>query len=295
MKYAFCISMALVAGVGAAQAAERLVRFDDASLWLPAAIGKQVDIQFSEVFAAARLAKSDFSAVVLSGMPDGHVCFFSHDTSLDPANPKLTDLARADYGDICVPRGEVSVKTSGDAGDGTAAMPFYSTDKANCVWSWKSGNGIGLWTEDCTFETGRWDIAYDAANDLFALQVDGGDPFPVLRHFHLKAGQGPDALLPELKAKGLVLDDPECVFEVAADQAVAPGWTAWQVKPTGKRKEAFEAQPSDEVPEPPCGELGYAVDYVGYFAVNAKHPDRLVFVNLGQDGTMIDPGSITFN
>ena len=114
----------------------------------------------------------------------------------------------------------------------------------------------------------------------------------MLRQFREAAG--PEALLPALKAKGLVLDDAECVFAKAEGQPVPKGWTAWQVMPTGKRKEAFE-QPSDEIPEPPCGELGLAVDYIGFFMVPDTNPGRILFVNLGQDGTMIDIGSVTLS
>jgi hypothetical protein len=71
------------------------------------------------------------------------------------------------------------------------------------------------------------------------------------------------------------------------------GWTIWNVMPTGKVKDAFDALPEDEVPEPPCGELGYAVDFTGFFMVHKDHPDRVIYVNLGQDGTMIDPFSLS--
>ena len=47
----------------------------------------------------------------------------------------------------------------------------------------EEGKGIGLWTEQCKFDTGLWDVVYDAARDLFALRVDGGEPYAVLRQF----------------------------------------------------------------------------------------------------------------
>ena len=78
-----------------------------------------------------------------------------------------------------------------------------------------------------------------------------------------------------------------------SDQPAPPGWTAWQVVPVGKRKEAFDSVVQTEVPEPPCGELGYRVDLIGFFMVNDANPDRVLYVNLGQDGTMIDINSIT--
>ena len=41
--------------------------------------------------------------------------------------------------------------------------------------------------------------------------------------------------------------------------------------------------------------LGLAVDYVGFFMVADARPDRILFINLGQDGTMIDIGSVALS
>lgn len=293
MKHASALAVALTLCCGPATSAETLVRMDDPSLNLSAALGKQIDVRFADSFAAGRLPKADYDAVVVSELPEGQVCLFGQPQGIDPLAPSLAGFGRGPQGDICLPRGEVSVKAGGQAADGGPAMPIYNTEKSSCVWSWKAGTGIGLWTEDCRFDSGRWDVAYDAANDWFALRVDAGDPFPVVRQFRKDGGLTPDQLLPDLKARGLVLDDPECVFEVSAEQAAPAGWTQWHVKPIGKKKEAYEAQPADEVPEPACGELGYAVDFIGFFMVHKDHPDRVIYVNLGQDGTMIDLPSIT--
>ena len=63
--------------------------------------------------------------------------------------------------------------------------------------------------------------------------------------------------------------------------------------PTGKKKEAFDAVVQVEIPEPPCGELGFTVDAVSFFMASKEKPGRVLFANLGQDGTMIDLASIT--
>ena len=71
-------------------------------------------------------------------------------------------------------------------------------------------------------------------------------------------GGGCGRTLPALKSAGLVLDDAECVMAQVADQPVPPGWTAYQVVPTGKRKAAFDSVVQVEVPEPPCGDSATA-------------------------------------
>lgn len=291
MKHVLFLAAALAA-TPALAAEPAFIRFDDAGTFFQAALGKQVDIRFSERFASGRLTRTDYDGVVLSQMPEGKACFFGHNVGIDPEDPKLADVEKGIAGDICVGRADVSIKASIDGADGQPAEPFYTIDKANCAWRWSTGNGIGLWNEDCRFETGHWEVAYDASQDHFALSVDGGDPFPVLRQFRVGAGQGPAGLLPDLKARGLVLNDAECVFVPYKEQLSPAGWDIWQVMPTGSLRQKFDAQPSGEVPEPPCGELGYAADSIGFFMVHREHPDRVLYVNLGQDGTMIDPFSV---
>jgi hypothetical protein len=277
-----------------AMAEEGLAPASGSAVNLASALGKQVDVRFSGSFAKGRLAAPDIDGVIIYELPPGKICLFGQGKGLDAENPALAEFANPNGGgDICVALADVSLRLPPrqQAEAGAPPPPFYSTDRTSCSWIWEKGKGIGLWTESCKFDTGLWDVIYDGAKDLFALRVDAGEPYPVLRQFR-KAG-GAQALLPELKASGLVLDDAECVMAQVADQPSPPGWTAWQVVPTGKRKEAFDSVVQVEVPEPPCGEIGYRVDLVGFFMVNDARPDRVLYVNLGQDGTMIDIGSIT--
>ncbi len=293
MKTSFAFLSLLALASSSALAEERLIPSDDPSLDLRWALGKQVNVRFADSIVKGRLPRADYDGVVLSDLPDGKICFFDRPQGLDADAPGLSALARSAEGDVCAARTEVQVKVPEAGSGGIPAVPFYATDKKACTWQWKAGKGIGLWTEDCTFDTGRWNVVYDEANDWFALQVNGADPFPVLRQF--RAPGGMEGLLPELKSKGLVLDDAECVVAPSTDQPVPDGWSEWEVVPAGKRKEAYDASPADEVPEPPCGELGLAVDFIGFFMAAKDHPGRILYVNLGQDGTMIDLPSITLS
>lgn len=291
MKPLATIAIAILLQTSAAVAQESLVPASEPTLSLGGALGKQVNVSFAASFASSHLPRADFEGLTVSDVPEGQVCFFGSEMGLDPASPGLAGFVRKDEGDVCVSRGDVSFKVTPQKVEGAPPVPFYATDAKACEWVWKTGSGIGLWTEACTFETGRWGVEHDAANDWFALSVNGEDPYPVVRHWRRPGGA--DALLPDLKAKDLVLNDPDCMFETTSEMLAPTGWTAYEVMPTGKLKAAFESQPTDEVPEPPCGELGMAVDYVGFFMVHKDHPDHVVYVNLGQDGTMIDIGSLT--
>lgn len=287
------LAAALMLAPASAVAEEVLVPAGETGLNLKAALGKQIDVRFSESFAAGRLAARDFEGVIVYELLPDRLCLYGQGKGLDPDAPKLAEFANPNGGgDICVPLADVSVRLPPQiARPGAPDAPFYSTDRKNCSWAWKQGKGVGLWTEQCKFDTGLWDVIYDEAKDMFALRVDAGEPYPVLRQFRSPGGAA--ALLPVLKAQGLVLDDAECVMAQVADQPAPPGWTAWQVVPTGQRKAAFDSVVQIEVPEPPCGELGYRVDLIGFFMAHEKDPDRVLYVNLGQDGTMIDLASIT--
>jgi hypothetical protein len=274
-----------------ASAEDHYVPASSTTLNLRAALGKQIDVRFSEGFAKDRLSAREIAGVIVYEVTDDRICLFGEGKGLEPGSPGLAPFARTPGGDVCVPAAEVSVRVA-QAGAGGRAVPFYSTDKQNCSWLWKEGRGIGLWTETCSFESGLWDVVYDPGKDVFSLRVNAGEPYAVLRQFR---AEGAVALLPELKAAGLVLDDAECVMAQVPGLPAPPGWTAYQVVPTGKRKEAFDAVVPVEIPEPPCGELGYTVDAVSFFMVDESHPGRVLFANLGQDGTMIDLASITLS
>ena len=259
---------------------------------LRAAYGKQIDVHFSDAFARDRLAKPDIDGVIVYGLTADKLCLYGQGKGLEADAPGLASFASPDGGgDICVPLADVSVRVAPhDPVEGASPVPFYATDKTACNWVWRQGRDIGLWTETCKFDTGLWGVTYDAKNDLFALRVNDGEPYTVLQQFHESGG--PQALLAKLKKQGLILDDDQCQMAQASNQPAPVGWTAWQVVPTGKMKEEFDKKVQVEVPEPPCGKLGFDVNSVGFFMVRNDKPDRVLYANLGQDGTMIDLSSI---
>lgn len=259
---------------------------------LRAAYGKQVDVRFSGDFAKDRLAKPDVDGVIVYGVTADKICLYGQGKGLEATAPGLAAFASPDGGgDICVPLAEVSIRVPPhDPVEGASPVPFYATDRAACNWVWRQGSDLGLWTETCKFDTGLWGVTYDEKSNLFALRVNDGEPYTVLQEF--REPGGPAALLATLKRQGLVFDKDECQMAQVDDQPAPEGWTAWQVVPTGKMKEAFDKQVQVEVPDPPCGKLGFDVDSIGFFMVSKDHPDRIIYANLGQDGTMIDLASI---
>ena len=82
----------------------------DAAINLKAALGKQVDVRFSESFAKGRLASPDIDGVVIYELPPGKLCLYGQGKGLEPA-AALAEFANPNGGgDICVPLADVSVR-----------------------------------------------------------------------------------------------------------------------------------------------------------------------------------------
>lgn len=172
-------------------------------------------------------------------------------------------------------------------------QPTGGTDPANCTWEWKSGGGIGVWAERCKLPTGLFELAFRPDLPGFVLTIDGKDETTVLQVFDKPADSPVSAILPKLRERGYIPNDLDCVFAPAAIRPAPRTLAFFEIVATGKRKAAFDATPKDEVPEPPCGEFGWSTHGVRYFLTDIARPDKVVYVNTGQDGMMFDPVTVT--
>lgn len=182
--------------------------------------------------------------------------------------------------------------------------PTHSTSAEDCRWQWLSGDlpmggSIGAWTERCELHSGLWQLEYTATLPGFWLNINDEERIPVIHVFGKAADAGIDAILPALRAGGHIPDDDECVFVPAADwvlQTAGPmprTQAAFEIVPTGARLAAIEATPADEVPEPQCGDYGSSTHGTRYFVTDTRLPDKVVYLDLGQDGMMFDQSSVT--
>jgi hypothetical protein len=182
--------------------------------------------------------------------------------------------------------------------------PTYSTDAEHCRWIWWSGalpmgGSIGAWTERCDLATGLWELDYTATLPGFWLTIGGEEQAPVIQVFSKPADADVSAILSELRERGYIPDDDECIFVPASEttlRTVGPvprTQTLYEIMPTGARLAQFEATPDDDVPEPPCGEYGWSTHGTRYFVTDTRHPDKVVYIDIGQDGMMFDQTSVT--
>jgi hypothetical protein len=153
-------------------------------------------------------------------------------------------------------------------------------------------DGLAMDTQDCHLSTGHWQVRADPALPGLVLWRDQERIATVLQTFAKAPDDGVDAVLPRLRALGLIPDDGDCRFVPAALRPLVRTQASFEIRPTGRRLERLQATPAGEVPDPPCGAVGWSTHGVRYFLTDLRRPDRVVFLNEGQDGTQILPPSL---
>jgi hypothetical protein len=68
----------------------------------------------------------------------------------------------------------------------------------------------------------------------------------------------------------------------------------YEIVPTGKRLARVQAaNAQSEVPGDECGQYGVSANAQRFFQISTANPTKALFVNLGQDGSLLDVDSIT--
>jgi hypothetical protein len=148
---------------------------------------------------------------------------------------------------------------------------------------------IDAWS--CPLPTGRWHVRAEPALPGFALWIDDARRETVVHAVPRATGTPLSSVLATLARAGHVPPD-DCVFVRVRDRAAPPGARVYEIRPTGARLAALRRTPPDQVPDPPCGEYGWSTHGVRGFVVDPRRPGWVVYVNLGQDGTLIDPATL---
>jgi hypothetical protein len=146
----------------------------------------------------------------------------------------------------------------------------------------------------CVYSTGRWHLRVEPALPGLALWHDDTRIDTVLQLFPRKPGEPVSSILPALQAQGVIPNDGECILVPAAMGPAPQTVTHYQVRPIGERLRRLEATPKDEIPDPPCGSYGASTHGVRYFIDDPRETRWVVYVDEGQDGTLVNPRSIAW-
>lgn len=184
-----------------------------------------------------------------------------------------------------------AVVIAGTPAAATAAAPRTPPPAPACERQVLSAGPLRIEAWSCPLSTGRWHVRAEPARPGFALWVDDTRQATVVHAVPRAAGAPLSSVVRTLAADGLVPAD-DCVFVRVRDRAVPRGARAYEIRPTRARLAALRATPRDQVPEPPCGEYGWSTHGVRWFVADPAHPRWVVYVNQGQDGTLIDPATL---
>jgi hypothetical protein len=181
-----------------------------------------------------------------------------------------------------------------------AALPAMAKDAGRpshpplkgCVWEKAESLSLGFsaWVERCDFGFRKIDLYLDK-NSLFVRWSDGGAPNSVVDVLDLLPGETPEAgirrLFDERTEKSLAA---QCVLAPYKDGKPPKGTKRYTFVPDKAFQKELDARADpNEVPDPPCGDFGYAPNGIQYFEAHPRSGARKVlFVRVGQDEPLFD-------
>jgi Ssp1 endopeptidase immunity protein Rap1a len=166
-----------------------------------------------------------------------------------------------------------------------------------CVWEQRSSAEAGLaaWVQRCDYGSRKIDLFFKE-NTLAIQYSDGGEPSAVIEVFDLRQGETPAAgvkrVFADLTADQTFVE--RCVLTPYRETRAPAGVLRFTFVPDAAYQKELDAQADpNDIPEPPCGEWGFAPDGIQYFeAVEAGKSRRLLFVRAGQDTPLFDENTL---
>ena len=184
----------------------------------------------------------------------------------------------------------------GAAPAATKDAPSRAADKG-CKWEKIDDKALGLalWVERCDYGFRKINL-YAKQNTLMQHYSDGGEDETLIEVFDLKEGETPEAGVKRVFAEHTPDKDlvARCLLKPYDDDPVPPGRKRYTFKPNAALQKELDKQtdPGD-IPEPPCGDWGYAPDGIQYFETQpASGARRILFVRVGQDEPLYDENTL---
>lgn len=182
----------------------------------------------------------------------------------------------------------------------STALPAWAKKDApsrpaekGCKWEKINDATLGLdvWVQRCDFGDRKIDL-YAKQNALMMRYSDGGEPEALIETFDVSAGESGEAAIKRIFAEKTPDKDlvARCVLKPYRDEPVPPGQKRYTFQPTpALQKELDKKTDPGDIPEPPCGDWGFAPDSVDYWEFQpANSTDKVMFVRAGQDEPMFD-------
>lgn len=169
-----------------------------------------------------------------------------------------------------------------------------------CVWKLLSSATLGISVpyQRCDFGYRVIDF-FEGKKQLIQSMKDTGkkeDLFPVILVYEKKADEGPDEAIRRIAFKDLTrYKRKHCVVVAKHVAYLGLNKAAFTISPDAEYAAKAAKEAGDDIPEPPCGNLGEAADYASHFEFHPlENPRRFVFVSEGQDTPLFDETAIKF-
>lgn len=179
----------------------------------------------------------------------------------------------------------------GDRDGKYPVFPEQPTQKARQGFKWEivSGTGLQFWAQ----RDSQTCVVTDGLLEGAVIKHTGrsrSDGRPVIKIFHIEDGDIDDVLDQLEKSPGWNSEET-CKFkEVDCDRK---GVTRYILLPTGDYADRFETaiEAKEAIPST-CNGWGTGNSGRRYFEIHDSHPDKAIFVEIGQEQPLFDPESI---
>lgn len=175
-----------------------------------------------------------------------------------------------------------------------ADKPSRAAEKG-CQWEKLTSPTLGFdaWVQACDFGARKINL-YAKDNKLMQHFSDGGEDEALVESFALQPNETAQGAIKRVfaqntKDKSLVA---RCLLKPYQEEGedppkLPPGVERYTFLPNAQLQKEIDAKQEDGVPDPPCGDWGYAPDGIQYFETQ-RGAKAILFVRVGQDDPLYD-------
>ncbi len=163
----------------------------------------------------------------------------------------------------------------------------------DCKWKKVIGAGLEIWGQSCDYGDKKLEVnASETLPGMFLEDVTKGSPVAIeqlIQIFNLE-NKSIDSVIPLLSdSKDWKVTD-KCIFtKVSINRSDVARYT---LMPTGAALKKFESDGKNEPITSTCAGYGMGNSGVQYFEIYNSNPNKVLFINAGQELPMFDENTI---
>jgi hypothetical protein len=162
-----------------------------------------------------------------------------------------------------------------------------------CRWKKVIGAGLELWGQSCDFGDKKLEVnTSETLPGVFLEDVTSGSPVAInqlIQVFELK-NKSINSVIPLLADNEKWKVSDKCAFTKISN--TRNNVTRYTLMPTGDTLKKFESDSKNEPIPDTCAGYGIGNSGTRYFEVYASNPNKVLFINIGQEMPMFDENTI---